>query len=103
MGTRKRAPKAHAKRVESKETVLFTGFPGFIGARLIPRLLELQPDTTFICLVQEKFLPPAQGSDESLAEAHPQKRARLGLVLGAITARGPASAETERRTPRSPL
>ena len=23
--------------------VLFTGFPGFIGARLLPRLLELQP------------------------------------------------------------
>ena len=32
------------------------GFPGFIGARLIPRLLELAPDTTFHCLVQEKFL-----------------------------------------------
>ena len=23
--------------------VLFTGFPGFIGARLLPRLLELDP------------------------------------------------------------
>ena len=37
------------------EVILFTGFPGFIGARLIPRLLELRPGASFKCLVQEKF------------------------------------------------
>jgi thioester reductase-like protein len=36
-------------------TILFTGFPGFIGLRLLPRLLELQPEARVACLVQEKF------------------------------------------------
>ena len=49
--------------------ILFTGFPGFIGARLIPRLLELAPDTTFHALVQEKFLSAADASVAALADA----------------------------------
>ena len=27
------------------KTILFTGFPGFIGMRLLPRILELTPET----------------------------------------------------------
>src|SRR5262249_41289949 len=47
--------------------ILFTGFPGFIGARLLPRLLELQPDVEFRCLVQERFLEAARSSIEEIA------------------------------------
>ena len=35
------------------KTVLFTGFPGFIGMRLLPRILELAPESRIACLVQE--------------------------------------------------
>ena len=31
--------------------VLFTGFPGFIGVRLLPRLAELQPHASFLSLI----------------------------------------------------
>ncbi len=55
MATKKVRPTPAASHV-----VLFTGFPGFIGARLIPRLLELKPDSVFHCLVQEKFLDLAR-------------------------------------------
>ncbi len=67
---------------------MFTGFPGFIGARLIPRLLELQPDTTFVCLVQEKFLPVAQKTVEELQEKHANLKGRISFVVGDITSPG---------------
>lgn len=68
--------------------VLFTGFPGFIGARLLPRLLELQPHASFRCLVQEKFLATARDSIASIEAAHPHTRGRIGVVTGDITAAG---------------
>jgi thioester reductase-like protein len=66
--------------------VLFTGFPGFIGARLLPRLLELQPAVRFQCLVQERFLPAARESIAEIERAHPHLGGRLGTVVGDITA-----------------
>jgi thioester reductase-like protein len=66
--------------------VLFTGFPGFIGARLLPRLLELQPGARFVCLVQERFLPAARDSIAAIERAHPGIRGRLDTVVGDITA-----------------
>jgi thioester reductase-like protein len=65
--------------------VLFTGFPGFIGARLLPRLLELSPDWRFRCLVQERFLAPAREGIAALERDHPHTRGRLGIVVGDIT------------------
>lgn len=69
-------------------TILFTGFPGFIGARLLPRLLELQPGTAFRCLVQERFLGLARDQVTSIEAAHPSARGRLAIVQGDITAPG---------------
>ncbi len=82
----------------ASHVVLFTGFPGFIGARLIPRLLELKPDTGFHCLVQEKFLDLARTSVAQLAEAYPGTSGRIELVVGDITAPGLGIGETEART-----
>ncbi len=79
-------------------TVLFTGFPGFIGARLIPRLLELRPDTRFHCLVQEKFLGAARDSVTALNDAHPGLASRIELVVGDITQPGLGMTEADART-----
>jgi thioester reductase-like protein len=68
--------------------ILFTGFPGFIGMRLLPRLLELKPGARVVCLVQEKFLGVARQSIEALEGAHPNLKGRIGLVSGDITAPG---------------
>lgn len=35
--------------------ILFTGFPGFLGSELLPRVLHRDSATTAICLVQPKF------------------------------------------------
>jgi thioester reductase-like protein len=87
----------------TSETVLFTGFPGFIGARLIPRLLELRPEVRISCLVQEKFLDVATQAVERLAADHPATRDRIGLVVGDITSPGLGLGETAARDLRRTL
>jgi thioester reductase-like protein len=67
---------------------LFTGFPGFIGARLLPRLLELKPGTRAICLVQEKFVALASEARAELEARHPHVRGRIDLTEGDITVQG---------------
>jgi thioester reductase-like protein len=64
---------------------LFTGFPGFIGARLLPRLLELRPGSTFRCLVQEKFLGAARSAVLEIERTHPHTRGRITTLAGDIT------------------
>jgi thioester reductase-like protein len=68
--------------------VLFTGFPGFIGLRLLPRLLELQPGAHVLCLVQEKFLGAARDGVAAIEKAHRHAKGRIGLVTGDITRPG---------------
>jgi len=74
-----------AKKATSSQVVLFTGFPGFIGARLLPRLLELQPEASYRCIVQEKFLGQAKAAIEQIEDAHAHTRGRIGTVVGDIT------------------
>src|SRR4030095_15682144 len=80
--------------------VLFTGFPGFIGARLLPRLLELQPDTRYRCLVQQRFLDLAREQVAAIEPAHPHARGRLDCVVGDITAPDLGLAEADARALR---
>ena len=96
MATRK-PRKAPSTAPHAAGTILFTGFPGFIGARLIPRLLELWPGARFACLVQEKFLDAAHESVRALAAAHPRTKGRLDLVVGDITAPGLGMGESSAR------
>ena len=65
--------------------ILFTGFPGFIGARLLPRLLQLSPEWRFCCLVQDRFRAQAEAELAALEQAHPHARGRFRLVAGDIT------------------
>jgi thioester reductase-like protein len=64
---------------------LFTGFPGFIGARLIPRLLEMRPASSFRCLVQEPFEAAARDLLGAIERSQPTARGRISIVLGDIT------------------
>ncbi len=67
------------------EPYLFTGFPGFIGARLLPRLMELSPARTFVCLVQEKFERAAGDAIRGMERAHPHSKGRVTTLTGDIT------------------
>jgi thioester reductase-like protein len=68
--------------------MLFTGFPGFIGSRLLPRVLALKPGLRACCLVQERFLEAAREAAEAIEKRHSHARGRIALLVGDITARG---------------
>jgi thioester reductase-like protein len=82
---------------------LFTGFPGFIGARLLPRLLELHKKATFQCLVQKRFLDAAHASVRQIEKAHPHTRGRIDLVVGDITEKGLGIDKADARALQSKL
>ena len=83
--------------------VLFTGFPGFIGMRLLPRLMELSPQSRFRCLVQARFLEAAREGLARIEAAHPDARGRADVVVGDITAPGLGLADGDARALREEL
>ena len=66
-------------------TVFFTGFPGFLGVQLLPRVLRRAEDHDAVCLVQSKFLDLAHERREELEKADPSLVGRIRLVEGDIT------------------
>src|SRR5262245_36312782 len=70
------------------DTVLFTGFPGFLGSRLLPRVLRRAPDARAACLVQPKFEALAKDRVAALERADVGLRGRIDLVTGDLTETG---------------
>jgi len=66
-------------------TVLFTGFPGFLGSELLPRVLARRPEARAVCLVQRKFANLAHRKARALVEATPALAGRIDLIQGDIT------------------
>jgi thioester reductase-like protein len=66
--------------------VFFTGFPGFLGRELLPRVLRRSPDVRAVCLVQEKFLAQALAAVREMEQGDPAL-GRVELLVGDITAR----------------
>lgn len=66
--------------------LLLTGFPGFLGSALLPRLLARRPGCTAVCLVQPQHLATARDRIAELERGHPQLLERVDVVTGDITA-----------------
>jgi thioester reductase-like protein len=66
-------------------TILFSGFPGFLGRELLPRVLARDPAARAVCLVQGKFLADARAAAAELTRARPALAGRIDLVEGDIT------------------
>jgi thioester reductase-like protein len=73
---------------ERTGTVLVTGFPGFLGSRLLPRILRRSPGVRAACLVQARFEALAKDRVAALEAAEPSLAGRIDLVGGDITAAG---------------
>src|ERR1051325_3671368 len=61
-------------------TLLFTGYPGFLGSELLPRLLRRDRDANAVCIVQPKFA--ALATERMMASPF---ASRIRLVEGDIT------------------
>ncbi|MDF2976321.1 MAG: 3-beta hydroxysteroid dehydrogenase [Actinomycetospora sp.] len=69
-------------------TVLFTGFPGFLGTALLPRTLQRAPEASAVALVQEKWMDQARRTLARLEADEPRIAGRTRLVVGDITRPG---------------
>ena len=65
--------------------LLMTGFPGFLGSALLPRLLERRDGVRAICLVQPRHVAEAHQRVEEIEAGHPHARGRIELLEGDIT------------------
>ena len=65
--------------------IFFTGFPGFLGTELLPRILS-RTDDYALCLVQPKFRALADERARQLAAARPELGGRIRLIEGDLTA-----------------
>ena len=68
--------------------VFFTGFPGFLGSELVPRVLQNSPASQAVCLVQSKFMGEARSALVHIEDAFPRLRGRVDLAVGDITVPG---------------
>lgn len=66
-------------------TILVTGFPGFLGSALLPKVLARLPGEQATCLVQTRWMSLARERLAALAAAHPMLAGRVHLVDGDIT------------------
>ncbi|HNM31499.1 MAG TPA: SDR family oxidoreductase [Chitinophagales bacterium] len=67
--------------------LFLTGFPGFLGKEILPRLLERNLNTKAICLVQDRFMQQAKFALKELDERYPtiDITGKVELVVGDIT------------------
>ncbi len=68
-------------------TVLLTGFPGFLGRRLLEALAREGVGDRFVLLVQERMVEAAEASLASLGESIEGFAGRWELVVGDISQR----------------
>ena len=66
--------------------LLMTGFPGFLGSALLPRLLARRPGAEAVCLVQRRHAVLARSRVKELEVTDPHTRGRVRLVEGDVTA-----------------
>jgi len=66
--------------------LLMTGFPGFLGSALLPRLLARRDGAEAVCLVQQRHLVIARSRVKELEITHPDTAGRVRLLVGDITA-----------------
>jgi thioester reductase-like protein len=69
-------------------TLFVTGFPGFLGSELVPRILGRSETDIALCLVQPKFLDVARQRADEIMTREPGLAGRIRLVEGDITSPG---------------
>lgn len=70
------------------DTLFFTGFPGFLGSALLPRLLARRPGLEAAALVPDAHLPEARRRLDEIEERDPALGGRVRLLRGDLTAPG---------------
>jgi nucleoside-diphosphate-sugar epimerase len=78
-------PDAPATKGPPVSDVLMTGFPGFLGSALLPRILARREGATAYCVVQSHWKDLAGQRAAEIEQAHPHTKGRIALIVGDIT------------------
>jgi thioester reductase-like protein len=70
------------------DAILFTGFPGFLGSELLPRILSRSPGRRAVCVVQSRFAALARHRARELELGRPELAGRIQLVEGDVAEPG---------------
>ena len=81
-------PDAIGRSKATMDTIFVTGFPGFLGSRLLPGILRRAPEARATCLVQPRYAAIASARIEALVAADPGLDGRIELASGDITQPG---------------
>lgn len=71
--------------ISLKRTILFTGFPGFIGKRLVEKILLNQPESFIFLLVEPRFVHSANKALEKMGEKIINISGRTSVIAGDIS------------------
>ena len=74
--------------------ILFTGFPGFLGSELLPRVLAHTSARSAVCLVQAKFADLARRRLAEIEGRNPDISGRVELLEGDVTLPGLGTASS---------
>ena len=80
--------------------LFITGFPGFIGTRLLRELFRKDAKLEVVALVQQKFLRGAEAARARLSEEYPTVSTRLQFALGDITLPNLGLTDTDQLAPQ---
>lgn len=69
-------------------TLLLTGFPGFIGGRLVEQILEVEPSASIVCLVEKRFEFQAREQVRRLSTNGGSGGRSVSVAVGDITLPG---------------
>ena len=68
-----------------RKKVFFTGFPGFIGRRLVRQILDEVKEVDFVFLVQDKFVSEAVRETDRMKAAEPRRTLSMEVLSGDIS------------------
>jgi thioester reductase-like protein len=71
--------------VNIRRTIFFTGFPGFIGKRLVEKILVNQPESFIYLLVEPRFVSSANEALEKMGEKIINIASRTSVIAGDIS------------------
>ena len=83
--SKKKSTKSTDSKKQREQTIFFTGYPGFIGRRIVREILQRYENPKIVLLIQRKFATAAEKALIELKEVEPKAVSAVSTVFGDLT------------------